>query len=70
MRMTERTMIKDGKSLTLRSNRLNQDTLNQNVRIISLYLTIYIDPFKQSTLIRDFNELYSKIYNKEKYINL
>jgi len=27
-------------------------------------------PFKQSTLIRDFNELYQKIYDKEKYINL
>jgi len=27
-------------------------------------------PFKQSALIRDFNELYSKIYDKEKYINL
>ena len=27
-------------------------------------------PFKQSVLIRDFNELYSKIYDKEKYINL
>jgi len=27
-------------------------------------------PFKQSALIRDFNELYQKIYDKEKYINL
>jgi ADP-ribose pyrophosphatase YjhB (NUDIX family) len=27
-------------------------------------------PFKQSQLIRDFNELYQKIYDKEKYINL
>jgi hypothetical protein len=27
-------------------------------------------PFKQSSLIRDFNELYQKIYDKEKYVNL
>jgi len=27
-------------------------------------------PFKHSGLIRDFNELYQKIYDKEKYINL
>jgi len=27
-------------------------------------------PFKQSILIRDFNELYQKVYDKEKYINL
>lgn len=26
-------------------------------------------PFRQSHLIKDFNELYSKIYDKEKFIN-
>jgi len=31
---------------------------------------LIIDPFKQSNLIRDYNELYQKIYDKEKYINL
>jgi hypothetical protein len=30
----------------------------------------HLVPFKQSTLIRDFNDLYQKIYDKEKYINL
>jgi len=30
----------------------------------------FIVPFKQQSLIRDFNELYQKIYDKEKYINL
>jgi hypothetical protein len=27
-------------------------------------------PFKENTLIRDFNQLYAKIYDKEKYVNL
>lgn len=27
-------------------------------------------PFKQQNLIRDFNELYHRIYDKEKYLNL
>jgi len=27
-------------------------------------------PFKQSNLIRDFNELYHRIYDKEKFLNL
>lgn len=35
-----------------------------------LIFIIEIVPFKQSTLIRDFNDLYQKIYDKEKYINL
>lgn len=27
-------------------------------------------PFKENSLIRDFNQLYAKIYDKEKYVNL
>jgi hypothetical protein len=27
-------------------------------------------PFKENALIRDFNELYAKIYDKEKYVNM
>lgn len=27
-------------------------------------------PFQQNSLIRDFNQLYAKIYDKEKYVNL
>lgn len=27
-------------------------------------------PFKPSGVIRDFNQLYHKIYDKEKYVNL
>lgn len=27
-------------------------------------------PFKENALIRDFNPLYAKIYDKEKYVNL
>ena len=27
-------------------------------------------PFKKEALIKDFNELYAKIYDKEKYVNL
>jgi len=27
-------------------------------------------PFKDNALIRDFNELYAKIYDKEKYVNM
>lgn len=30
----------------------------------------YVDPYKQSALIKDYNELYSKIYDKEKFMNL
>jgi len=27
-------------------------------------------PFKQQNLIRDFNELYHRIYDKEKFLNM
>ena len=44
--------------------------MSQIVKTISIILTPSLVPFKQSNLIRDFNELYQKIYDKEKYINL
>lgn len=33
-------------------------------------IVIVIDPYKQSALIRDYNDLYMKIYDKEKFMNL
>jgi hypothetical protein len=33
-------------------------------------LNYIIVPYRQSALIRDFNELYMKIYDKEKFMNL
>jgi hypothetical protein len=46
------------------------DKLNQKIKQVEPTYNEPDLPFKQSTLIRDYNELYSKIYDKEKYINL
>jgi hypothetical protein len=67
MKMIERTLIRDGRDLTISSSNKTKDFLNQIV--INILVNLYKDPFRQSHLIKDFNELYSKIYDKEKFIN-
>lgn len=71
---TERVSIRNGRDLTTNSSNQTVVIKNPNVRYSHLFIPgnnfIDIDPFKQSNLIRDFNELYQKIYDKEKYINL
>jgi hypothetical protein len=67
--MTERISIRNGRDLTTNSSNKMANIQNPNVLLFPGSYK-FIDPFKQSNLIRDFNELYQKIYDKEKYINL
>jgi hypothetical protein len=69
MKMIERTLIKNGKNLITNLNKVTIAILNLNVTYLENYICS-IDPFRKEALIRDFNELYQKIYDKEKYINL
>jgi ATP adenylyltransferase/5',5'''-P-1,P-4-tetraphosphate phosphorylase II len=46
------------------------DRLNTKLRQQDSHFQEPEYPYKQSALIRDFNELYLKIYDKEKFMNL
>ena len=66
----------DRKNFDKKWEKINNKLKQQNnhyqepeCKILPSFL-IVLDPFKQSVLIKDFNELYSKIYDKEKFINL
>ncbi len=67
--MTERPSTESGRNSTRNSSRPKLGTTNLIVCYF-VFAHFNLDPFKQSQLIRDFNELYQKIYDKEKYINL
>ena len=45
------------------------DKLNNKLQATPGYTEPSV-PFKAGSVIRDFNELYYKIYDKEKYVNL
>lgn len=70
MKRTVRTWTSAGKSSTPSSSQLILSSRSPSVRLAAGAYPYFIDPYKQSALIRDFNELYSKIYDKEKLINL
>ena len=53
----------DRKQLDKRWNKLNASLKQKNQNYIEPAL-----PFKSNALIRDFNDLYAKIYDKEKFI--
>lgn len=46
------------------------ETLNQKLRTKDSGYNEPNYPYKSDHLIKDFNELYSKIYDKEKFLNL
>lgn len=55
----------DRKNLDKRWEKLNQKLKQQDGAYSEPEF-----PFKQQNLIRDFNELYHRIYDKEKFLNL
>lgn len=46
------------------------DKINQKLKQKDSNFVEPVIPFKQNSLIRDYNELYLKIYDKEKFMNI
>lgn len=57
--------VEDRKSMDTRWDKLNNRLKNSTPNF-----TEPTYPFKAQALIRDFNPLYEKIYDKEKYVNM
>jgi len=46
------------------------EKLNSKIKTSQSSYVEPLQPFRPSQLIRDFNPLYAKIYDKEKYVNM